>query len=777
MGSTNRSARAGSAFGFICAWVMAASLPATTLGADATQSADATEKLAEVVVTAEKRTESLQEVPMSLQALSGNELDANGFTDLEDYTRLASNVSFAPNGTGVKNGPQISIRGVSPLAGVATVAFYLDDAPISGAMRAGGMDPHVYDVDRIEVLKGPQGNLYGSSAMGGLIKIVTRQPEMNKWETGFNLTGSYTKYGTGNFSIDSVVNAPLIEDKLALRVVASVVHDGGYIDYRSPFPYGPPNTDTPPYSSPTPIKIPYVSLPSSQDVNSHETTAIRGTLKWVPTDALTITPAFVYQNSSQNALDAVYQASYGYQVPVQSPYVPESVATSFTLPTLTIQGKTAYGTFTSNTAYLDAQGNSDDDLTQVVTELYLKAMPTVVSSAYVSPIFNRTTMRDLTQEVRFASEWSFPVSAVAGLYYESRHTNDRQSMFFYQGGAQYFDVPTDLLFVKSQPAYYQDKSAYANLSWKFLDRYELQAGGRESHLTVGFDRFGDGLLNGGVSNEVTPDAITTNTALAFTGSAKITNDDMIYARVAQGYRPGSTASPAPPEAICGPVAAGNQLQPDHTLNKEVGFKTTWADGKLTLDITAFQIDYTDVQQAILLPQCGYTVDGNAGSATSRGGEGEISARLFDGTVNLHGAFGYTHATLNSAVPTVDATAGEWLINVPDWTASGSVEYRHPAVVFGGYHPYVRIDDQYVGRRFGDFGAVAGTPGIPTPSLIAHGYNLVDLHVGFESGEWDVAAFVTNLTDKRAELAYENLGPLITYINRPLTVGVSVRKLL
>lgn len=732
--------------------------------------------LAEVVVTAEKRSQSLQRVPMSLQALSGDALERNNFTDLEDYSRLATNLSFAPNGTGVKNGPQISIRGISPLAGVSTVAFYLDNAPISGEMRAGGMDPHIYDVARIEVLKGPQGNLYGSSAMGGLIKIVTRQPVMNEFETGLNLTGSYTKYGTGNFSVDSFVNFPLIEDKMALRVVASMVHDGGFIDYVSPFPYGAANTAVPPSTTPTPIPIPTVNLPTSQAVNSHDTTAIRATLRWTPTDSLTITPMFVYQGASQNALDAVYQLSYGYSVPKQSPYAPESVATRFILPTLTVEEKVGIGVITSNTSYLDSQGNSADDLTSIVTNLYLHAAPTIVTASYISPIYNRTSLSDFTQELRFVSDWAFPVSAVAGVYYESRHTNDRQKMYFVNGGDVLFGQSTDLLFVKSQPAYYQDKSVYANLSYKFGGRYELQAGGRESHLTVGFDRFGDGLLNGGLSNEITPDAISTNHAFAFAASAQVTKDDMVYARVAQGYRPGSTAAPAPPEAICGPVAAGNQLKPDHTLNEEVGFKTKWSD-HLLFNFTAYRISYNDVQQAILLPQCGYTVDGNAGSATSKGFEAEVDARLLDGRLNLHSGFGYTHSTLNSAVPTVGAAAGEWLINVPDWTGNASIEYVHPVVLFASYQPYIRLDDQYVGRRFGDFGAVAGTPGIPSAALIAHGYNLVDLHVGVTSDEWDVSAFVQNLTDKRAELAYENLGPLITYINRPLTVGLSVRKLL
>jgi len=772
-----------SANGSICVTVVPAlalgllaaivSPPRLTLAAETTN-ADK-DVLTEIVVTAEKRRESLQQVPMSLQALSGADLVSNGFVDLEDYTRLATNVNYTPNGSGVKNGPQISIRGISPLAGVSTVAFYLDDSPISGAMRAGGMDPHIYDVARIEVLKGPQGNLYGSSAMGGLIKIVTRQPVMNKFETGLNLTGSYTKYGTGNFSVDSVVNFPLVKDKVALRVVASMVHDGGFVDYVSPFPFGPANTAVPPSKTLTPVPIPYVSLPTSQAVNSHETTAFRATLRWTPTEFLTVTPAFFYQSASQNALDAVYQISYGYTVPKQSPYVPESVATSFTLPTLTVQGNVGIGVITSNTSYLDTQGNSADDLTSIVTNLYLHAAPTEATASYISPIYNRTSLRDFTQELRFASDWAFPVSAVAGVYYESRRTNDRQKMYFVNGGGALFGQSTDLLFVKSQPAYYQDKSVYANLTYKFGGRYQIQAGGRESHLTVGFGRFGDGLLNGGLSNENDPDVNSTNHALAFAASAQITKDKMVYARVAQGYRPGSTSAPAPPEAICGPVAAGNQLQPDHTLNEEIGIKTKWAGDRVLFNLTGFRINYKDVQQAILLPQCGYTVDGNAGSATSKGVEGEIDARLLDGVLNLHSGFGYTHSTLNTSVPTVGAVAGEWLINVPDWTANGSIEYLHPVEVFAGYRPYIRLDDQYVGRRFGDFGAVAGTPGVPSAAMIAHGYNLVDLHVGLSSDNWDVSAFVKNLTDKRAELGYENLGPLITYINRPLTVGISVRK--
>jgi len=730
------------------------------------------DSIQEVTVTAQKRSESIQEVPMSLQALSGDSLVSNGFVSLEDYARLATNVSFAPDGTGNKNGTQLSIRGVSPLAGVSTVAFYIDDTPNNGAFRAGGMDPHVYDISRIEILKGPQGNLYGSSAMGGLIKIVTNQPKLNQLETAYNVTGSYTNYGTANFAVDGVANLPLIADKLALRVVASYGSDGGFVDYVSPFPNGNVLTAQPPASTPTQVPFPYIDLPTTQHVNSSTLQALRASLRWAPTDSLTITPSVFYQNNTANALSAVYQDTFGYSGPPrQSPYVPESVSTKFTLSSLTVEGKTGLGTITSSTSNLDATGNSADDLTSTVTQLYLNADPTLVSASYITPIFNRTTMSDFTQELRFTSDWEFPVSAVAGLYYESRNKNDAQSMFFKEGGAAYFGVPTDLLFVKTQTAYYGDKSVYANLTYKFLSRFEIQAGGRESILSVGTGRYGDGLLNGGVSASKITEVTKGNHAFAASASVHLNDDDLIYTRVAQGYRPGSPPGTPPPVAVCGETNTANQLNPDHTMNYELGLKTMSAGGRLLFNATGFLIKYTDVQQAILLPQCGYTVNGNAGSATSKGFELELDAKFLDGALTVQTAVGYTKSVLDQGVQTVGADPGEWLVNVPDWTGNLSLEYRRP-LPWADHEGYARIDERYVGRRFGDFGLYGGPP---NSDLIAHGYGLLDIRFGVASKSYDFSIFVSNATDKRAQLAYENLGPRITYINRPRTVGLNIRK--
>jgi outer membrane receptor protein involved in Fe transport len=771
MGTTSRSNR----FGTTSTSLTAVGAVAIVVGSLATQRVSAADEsvIAEVIVTAQKRAESIQNVPMSIQALSGDDLQHAGFVDLADYARFATNVSIVPQGSGNKNGTTMNMRGISPLTGAPTVGFYIDDTPASSPLRAGTIDPRLYDIDRVEVLKGPQGHLYGASAMGGVIRLITRQPKFNKFEAGFDVSASLTAFADKeNLYFDGVVNIPLVTDKAALRVTASLADEGGYVGYVSPFAYGPPNTANPGPPAISPVPIPDIKVTTDKGINSSKLLSLRANLRYAPTDWLTLTPTVFYQRRTANGIDAVYQDTFGYSTPRASPYVPEGVETEFMLSSLTAEANAGAGVITSTTSYLDVDGNSADDLTQIVTQIASNSLPTAETAALISPIFNRSILRQFTQEVRFASSWEFPVSAVAGLFYENNDNDARQSMYFKQGAGALLGFTTDLLFVKTQPAHYGEKSAFGNLSYKFFaERFEIQAGGRYSEMDLGFKRFGDGILNGGVS---TTDFAHKEhvTSISLSASAHISDNNVVYVRYAEGYRPGFDTAP-PPEVVCGVTPfSGGVVLPDNTKNYEIGAKTLWHDGRVLFNATVFKIDYADVQQAILLPQCGYTVFANAGSATSKGFETEFGVKLLSGALDLRGGVGYVDSTLDQAAPPVGADPGESLVNVPNWTGSVSAEYRKLLPWWTDREGYVRGDYRYVGKRNGDFGGV-GTP--PNPLFVAAAYDLLDLRLGVNSNGWDFSLFVSNLFDKRAQLGYENLGPRITYINRPRTIGLAFRK--
>jgi iron complex outermembrane receptor protein len=407
----------------------------------------------------------------------------------------------------------------------------------------------------------------------------------------------------------------------------------------------------------------------------------------------------------------------------------------------------------------------------IVTDLASGSLPTPETAAAISPIYNRSALNQFSQEFRFASAWEFPVGAVIGLFYEDNHNDAQQSMFFKEGYGEALGFDTDLLFVKTQPADYKENAVFGNLTYDITDRFEVQAGARYSDMDLRFQRYGDGILNGGVSATDFGHSESV-TSLSFSASARLGENNRLYARYAEGYRPGFDTAP-PPVAVCGETPnAGGTVAPDNTENYEIGLKTTWNEDRVMFNVTAFTIDYTDVQQAVLLPQCGYTVFANAGSATSKGVEADFQVLALDGALSLNGSLGYVDSTLDQAAEPVGADAGESLVNVPDWTGSLSAEYRQPLSWSQGREGYVRGDYRYVGERTGDFGTV-GTP--PSANFIADAYSLLDLRLGVDSGDWDLSLFLSNLLDERARLGYENLGPRVTYINRPRTVGLSFRK--
>ena len=747
--------------------VACASLGALGAGSALAAGDQPAQALSEVVVTAQKVQQNIQDVPMGIESLSGPALVDAGMVNLADYSRLATDLNVVPTGSGYKGaGTVINMRGVSPSVGNPTVAFYIDDTPDNGQFifRAGGMDPRLYDIERVEILKGPQGNLYGASAMGGLIKIVTRKPVLDKWEFGFDLTGSNTRYGGYNSSGEGVINIPLIEDKAALRVTASLVNDSGFIRYVSPFANGAP-------SSPTNVPTPYIPLPQTDKVNSSTLTAVRGTLLVEPVSWLRIEPAVYTQSSRLNALNAVYPDMWGYQVPTQSPYGgPQGVESDFTLASLNVAADVGFGNITSNTGYVDGSGDSADDLAPLLTGALLGEAPTVATAAYIGPLMNHSTLFQFTQELRFASSWQGPFSVLGGLWYESWTETDYQLAYLKEGGEAVLGVPTNLMFALKEPTGYASDAAYVNFTYKFASRFELQAGGRYTQIHLHDSRAADGVLNGGPSAydfRARQSAHPVSVSL----SDHLTDDTMLYTRAAQGYRAGFAGS-APPPLVCpgAPGAANGEItvQPDKTWNYELGAKTTWAGGRVQFNATLFEIKYTDIQQAEALP-CGYSYYANAGSATSKGIETELDAKL--GAFGLHAGVGYVDAKLDTAAPAIGAMAGESLEQVPKLTGNVSVDYYFQLPV-PDYQGYAQISYRYVGKRTGDYG---NGDGVPTPDLIAAQYSLTDLRLGATQGHWDYSVFVSNLFDTRAQLGFDQIGARLGYINRPRTIGLTVRR--
>ncbi|HVN42414.1 MAG TPA: TonB-dependent receptor plug domain-containing protein, partial [Steroidobacteraceae bacterium] len=289
------------------------------------EEAAAPNALAEIVVTAQKTSESLSSVPISISALTGAALEEQHITDYADLSRAVPNLSFTSfGGPGQAN---IEIRGISSQAGSATTGIYLDDVPINilNIYSAGATEPRFFDIDRVEVLRGPQGTIYGASSMGGTLHFVSRQPDLNGFSGDVHSTLGGTEGGGLNYEADSVVNLPLVEGKAALRIGALYDRESGWIDRVSP-----------------------AGQVVAKKINDADTTVIRATLELRPTDELTVTPAAFLQRVTTGGQDLFGLALPQFQSPA---LVAETGRDEYAITSLTVKYDLGWADATSITGY------------------------------------------------------------------------------------------------------------------------------------------------------------------------------------------------------------------------------------------------------------------------------------------------------------------------------------------------------------------------------------------------------------------------------------------
>jgi outer membrane receptor protein involved in Fe transport len=721
--------------------------------------------LEEVIVTAQKRGESIQDVPMAVQSITAETLERFNYTSLEDYAKLIPTLDF--DGTNLTGSQSIRLRGVSPTTGEPTVAFYFGETPLQDSARTSFPNPAAVDVARIEVLRGPQGNLYGASSMGGVIKIVPNAPDLQTYSQRYAATTSYTEDGDVNYSAQAVFNAPLANDRLALRASAFFAHEGGFVDRVSPYA-----SITPPTGVPDPRAAQF----GEKNVNDSDQVSLRLAALWAPTDWLGITPSALYQRTKRGAPSEI-DAGFDRDEPTQIRRDVEDSSDEFVLLNLLAEADLKFATLISSTSHFDRDVFNHFDFSQNLVRTPSNA--TRVLDELVPPMSNARQTDDFIQEVRFSSDWSFPLSLLGGLYYADLHRPFQQT-FVADGVAAAGLAPSDLLFVQNAVTDRTERAAFANLTFSPLDRLELQAGARWFDVRVHNTRVADGVFNGGFTNSDLRAEPEEDVNLAFTASYDLSANRMVYARAAQGFRPGFTFSPPPRTPTCdaglaslgltpGTLSA-NTVESDSLWNYELGVRTDWADGRLRVNATAFQIDYSDIQQSVPVPGCGFNISGNVGSAESNGLELEVFWRA--GGLELGLAAGYVDAFVTADAPNLGATDDEPLTGVPELTLSFTALYVRPAALFGR-DVFVRSTYRYVDERTTDFGSASTGP---TAANTLDDYNIVDVAFGVQTQEWEISLFADNATNAVAEYStLTSRGPRSWSINQPRTIGVSVSK--
>ncbi len=740
---------------------------ASSSGAQSSSSA-----LQEIVVTAEKRSEDLQKTPISV-AVFGQEALAE--TGVQDFTALAARIPGVTLNSAGPGQSSYSIRGVASVGGNApTTGLYIDDTPIlpsGGDGATATIDPDLYDLARVEILRGPQGTLYGASSMGGTIRFITNQPDLTKQEGSVKGQGSYTEHGGGNARVDAMFNVPLIEDRVALRLVGTYKNYSGFID-RDVGVWAPNPNVAPPYPA-YPVSP---AQPSAvvRNVNTTQAYSFRTILKVAVSDVFTVTPSVWIQDLQQGGApnyDVPSGQTGGPLVQARPFNLSEAYSDHFVLSNVTMNYELGWGNVLSTTSYMTRQEGTPDDETQALEETIPQGK--FIPNSY-SPII-RT--RELTEELRLVfNPAGQPLSGVVGGYFNNANRHYYVN-YLTPGYAQFNGSYTSNTLFQgvvlndynySQHGDYSPKqfAAFAELNYAISSLWKATAGVRWYDLQYTATRYEDGWSNGGPTLS---EGSAKSTGFAPKGelSYQANADQLYYLSASKGVRPGGVNTSNLAQKGCGQDYG--PYQPDSLWTYELGGKTRWLNNRLTANAAIYYTKWQDVQQGETLP-CSYQITANAGGAKVKGGELELDG-LIGAHLQLDAGVGYTRAELDADAPNLGGLKGQQLENVPLWNGNASAKYLFTPRA--GYEGFVRADGQYVDVSYPSFDR-------SDPATYQRAYAVMDLRAGLNHEAWELNVFVTNVFDKQAALSYylsDNYSSSTRarlFTNVPRTTGLSLR---
>lgn len=699
-------------------------------------------EVGEVVVTALRREQALQDVPAAISVISGDNIKSQGAQDFRDYLTTLPGVNFTEGPLG---GMRVTIRGVSdgvggsdPLAGI-----YIDETPITESFFA-TLDPDVYDLERVEVLRGPQGTLYGASSMGGTVRIITKKPVLNVFEGRIEGRLSDTSHGGTNKRIDGVLNVPLVDDLLALRMSAGYRRDAGWIDN--------------------------VAL-GKNDVNTVEKTNARLQLLLAPSDDTSVILGFTYQKDELGIGPHDDVALPDYKV---SRFFAPNSESEAKLVALTVRQSFEKLSLTSATNYLskDVLSGSDSttsaNLRANITRLFAVAPGATealgTSSASDYELFN--------QEFRIASAGENRLDYVVGAFYSNGSAKIFQTNDFTQSPTLRNAGVTGLRYFTFDQEYtLRQIAGFGELTFNATENLALTVGLRVFNVEQKTITVNGGLLNGAGSYSVGKSSATAKQQ-KYLAQYTIDPDKMLYAQASQGYRNGAPtgnglrAECLPELASLGYSGFPTEYGPDKLWNYEVGSKNTLLDGRMTLNGAVYYLDWSDIQSSVRLA-CGSGFVANAGKAVSKGFEVESTLQPIQG-LSLTGALSYADAELKEvAAGQAGVRAGDPLPATSKWSWNLGVQYNRPLT--DSLTGYVGVDANHVGSRWSLFRS-AGPNAVLLPS-----YTLVNARVGVNADRWSAGIFVSNLFDER--YVNNRSGTPTTgfdFVGRPRIVGVNAR---
>jgi iron complex outermembrane recepter protein len=669
----------------------------------APSSADQSATLATVVVTAEKRSEDIQKVPMSISVIDESQLESLHATQLSDFSAYLPGFTVISGGT--PGQAMLGIRGISPLSAGSTVATYIDETPLGSSSNYGAgstdvLDLLPYDFSSVEVLRGPQGTLYGATALGGVLRYVSKLPDLDT--TSFRVGADmFSEAGSGDLGFGERFgfSTPLIPGQLALSASIARQNSPGYTD----------NVRT-----------------GDKDQDDFWQQAAHATLLWKPNDDLSVKISAIQSridahSSSYTAIDpTTLKPIYGDLK--DDNYLLEPYRKDQDYYNATVNWNLGWADFVSSTSYAHSTSTSGLDASLV----YGVAFPLFgLPGPGISLVNYDLNLYKTTQEFRLASKSDGQIEWLVGGFYTNENSKQIQT-----ASAQTFDYASipglDPLAVIGLPSTYKEYAVFGDVTYKFTSAFDLTAGVRWAHNKQTFSEITSGALEGlgNVSGDSSENVFT----YSVSPRLHFGEDSMLYARIASGYQPGgpNIALPDVPPSV----------DASKLTNYEVGLKTLLEDHRWMLDVAVFDIEWDKIQVSANNGVVAFLANG--GTARSRGLEfSTLYTPLAGLRLGLNGA--YTDAKLTESVPSIGGLDGDRLPSIPKWAMSGTVDYTFP--LQGGWNARVGGGLRYVGDSMSEL------PHNPT-ALPQDSYTAIDLNADVSNDRWTVRLFIKNLADKR-----------------------------
>ncbi len=814
--------------------VMAASLGTVgrSYAADDQPNANPSDELAEVTVTATRQSTTVQTTPITITAFTNEQITSRGIVDVDSL--VSSVPAIAIRNTGGPGEMEFEVRGLNSQGGNSSmVGMYFGEIPLSTAMGSqlgkNSANPGLYDMQRVEVLTGPQGTLYGSSSMGGTIRLIPTPAELNTSAASTQEVISGTASGGGfNHQENGMINLPL-GDTAALRVVGSFVDDSGWVkrlvlaDGAVPVDAGSfPNVTRPSNFYSAPLQE------SLNGVNSTQIDSIRAAILWQPLENLTIEPLAMYQSIQQAAPPAIDVNGNPTHPTVPATWAhyeiydaPEPQTDSLSFGSLTAAYRLPAFSVTSATGFwhrnfIDFQDVTEQAASAVGIPVYDAAQGGIgpVYSSRGPGQTEQDSSQQLSEEFRLTSTAAGPLQWVAGYFYQDLHSVTGDTVIGPQA-APVFGGTAESITYEAQDLI--QNAVYGNLSWRLSPHFEVAAGLRHYHYGLGESSTEHGIFSplGTEGTEVPYTAANSTaasgTAPSFSLTYNVDTDHMVYARIGKGFRLGGVSTETGPIPVvaasntnpifasfvanecglqakillasCNPhilLQAPTTFSSDSLWSYELGEKSSFFDHRLIANLSAYLEDWYHPQLATNLAGYGLTVNG--GNARIKGIEGQLQALLpggFDFSLNAS----YVDAKFIESSAVSGFPAGTQIPDTPKVSASAVLQWKHRLVdrlsLFGS------LEEDYTGNKTDlPFGITATLQ--TSDQLLVHlpAYAIGNFRFGVkgerdEGDRWTAALFVNNFTNNQVLLDPQpqiglQTGAFARYVlNQPLTAGIDV----